>query len=144
MQEMQETQVQSLGQEDPLEEGMATRSNILAWGIPWTKKSYGLQSVESPRVGHDWSDLAHTVFSSLAPSFQKCLSCVQPHPCWNKLRSSKHTDEILIGIESTLKTKQRTAVPTMLSCPIYLTFNHVSCFLIVINHFSWKVLWILF
>ena len=55
------------------------------------------------------------------------------------MRSSKHTDEILIGIESTLKTKQRTAVPTMLSCPIHLTFSHhVSCFLIAIEHFPEK------
>ena len=48
---MQETQVPSLGQEDPLEEGMATHSNILAWRIPWTE---GLQSRESQRVRHNW------------------------------------------------------------------------------------------
>ena len=41
---MQEAQVQSLGQEDPLEEGMATHSSILAWKIPWTEKPGGLQS----------------------------------------------------------------------------------------------------
>ena len=43
MQEMQETWVWSLGQEDPLEEGMATHSNILAWKIPWTEEPGGLQ-----------------------------------------------------------------------------------------------------
>ena len=42
MQEMQETQVQHLGQEDPLEEGMATHSSILAWEIPWTEEPGGL------------------------------------------------------------------------------------------------------
>ena len=42
---MQETQVQSLGQEDPLEKGMATHSGILVWRIPWTKKPGGLQSM---------------------------------------------------------------------------------------------------
>ena len=42
--EMQETRVQSLGQEDPLEEGMATQSNILAWRIPWTEETGRLQS----------------------------------------------------------------------------------------------------
>ena len=42
MQEMQETQVQSLRQEDPLEEGMAAHSSILAWRIPWTEESGGL------------------------------------------------------------------------------------------------------
>ena len=48
---MQETQVQSLGQEDLLEEEMATQSSILAWRISWTKEPHGLQSY--PRVGHD-------------------------------------------------------------------------------------------
>ena len=42
---MQETQVQSLGQEDPLKKGMATHSSILAWRIPWTEEPGGLQSV---------------------------------------------------------------------------------------------------
>ena len=55
MQETQETQVQvrSLGQEDPLEEGMAIHSIILAWKIPWTEQPGGLQSVKLQRVGHD-------------------------------------------------------------------------------------------
>ena len=47
----QETWVQSLGQEDPLEEGMATHSSILAWRIPWTEEPSGLQSIGSQRVG---------------------------------------------------------------------------------------------
>ena len=42
---MQETQVQSLGQEDPLEKGKATHSSILAWRIPWTEESGGLYSL---------------------------------------------------------------------------------------------------
>ena len=50
---MQETWVQSLGQEDPLEEGPATNSSILAWRIPWTEEPSGLQSLGSQRVGHD-------------------------------------------------------------------------------------------
>ena len=49
---MQETWVQSLDREDPLEEGMATHSRILAWRIPWTEKPGGLQSMGSQRVGH--------------------------------------------------------------------------------------------
>ena len=48
---MQETWVQSLGQEDPMEKGMATHSSILAWRIPWTEESGGLQSMVSQRVG---------------------------------------------------------------------------------------------
>ena len=43
--------VQSLGQEDPLEQEMATHSRILAWKIPWTEEPGGLQSMESQRVG---------------------------------------------------------------------------------------------
>ena len=43
----------TLGQEDPLEEGMATHSSILAWRIPWTEKPGRLQSTGSQRVGHD-------------------------------------------------------------------------------------------
>ena len=46
-QETQVMQVQSLGGEDPLEEGMATHSSILAWRIPWTEEPGGLQSMES-------------------------------------------------------------------------------------------------
>ena len=50
---MWETQVRSLGQEDPLEKEMATHSSTLAWRIPWTEEPGGLQSMESQRVGHD-------------------------------------------------------------------------------------------
>jgi len=50
---MQETRVRSLGWEDPLEEGMATHSSILAWRIPWTEESGGLQFIGSQRVRHD-------------------------------------------------------------------------------------------
>ena len=50
---MWETQVQSLGQEDPLEKTMATHSSILAWRIPWTKEPGGLQSMGSQRLGHN-------------------------------------------------------------------------------------------
>ena len=53
MQEPQETQDQSLGWDDPLEKEMATLSSILAWRIPWTEESGGLQSTGSQRVGHD-------------------------------------------------------------------------------------------
>ena len=50
---MRETQVPSLGQEGPLEKGIATHSSTLAWRIPWTEKPGRLQSMESLRVGHD-------------------------------------------------------------------------------------------
>ena len=61
MQKTQETKLWSLGQEDPLEEEMATHSSIFAWGIPWTEEPGGLQSIESQRFRHDWAtDHTHT------------------------------------------------------------------------------------
>ena len=53
MKELQESQIQSLGQEDPLEEDIETHSSILAWRIPWTEEPGGLQSIGSQRVGHN-------------------------------------------------------------------------------------------
>ena len=57
---MQETRFWSLGQEDPLEKGMATHSSILAWRIPWTEEPGRLQSVGSKTVGHNWATNACT------------------------------------------------------------------------------------
>ena len=62
MQEIQETQVQYLGWEDPPEEDMATHSTILGWRIPWTEEPGGQwteESMGSQKVRHDWRDLAH-------------------------------------------------------------------------------------
>ena len=50
---MQETQVRSLGWEDPLKKQMAIHSSILAWRIPWTEELGGLESMGSQTVGHD-------------------------------------------------------------------------------------------
>ena len=55
-----ETWVWSLGWEDPLEEGMATHSSILAWRIPWTEEPAGLKSMRSQRVRHDWATRHNT------------------------------------------------------------------------------------
>ena len=53
MQETQEMQVQSFGQEDPLEKETATHSSVLAWKIPWIEEPGGLQSVGSQRIKQD-------------------------------------------------------------------------------------------
>ena len=58
----QETWVQSLGQEDPLEKEMDTHSSILAWRIPWTEKPGGEQSMGSQRVRQDSATNTHMVF----------------------------------------------------------------------------------
>ena len=55
MQETQETLVQSLVREDPLEKEMATHSSILAWEIPWTEEPGGLQSMGLQKVGQGWA-----------------------------------------------------------------------------------------
>ena len=52
---MRDTQIPSLGQEDPLEKEVATHSGILAWKIPWAEEPGGLQSKKSQKVGHDWA-----------------------------------------------------------------------------------------
>ena len=52
MQEMQETWIQPLGREDPLEEEMATHSSILAWTVPWTEEPDGLRSMGSQGIRH--------------------------------------------------------------------------------------------
>ena len=57
---MRETRVWSLGQEEPLEEGMATHSGILAWRIPRTEEPGKLKSMVSQRVRHDWATNTHT------------------------------------------------------------------------------------
>ena len=57
---MQKTQVRSLSGKDPLEKGMATRSSILAWRIPWTEEPGRLQSLASQRVRHNWVTNTHT------------------------------------------------------------------------------------
>ena len=62
---LQETWVQSLGQEDPLKKGMAIYSSILAWRIPWTEEPGGLQSMGSQRVGHD--RVTERTYKEIAP-----------------------------------------------------------------------------
>ena len=69
------TLVRSLGQEDPLEEGMATHSSILAWRIPWTEAPGGVQPIVSQAVRHYWNDLAeHSTGVTVLPKFlQGCF-----------------------------------------------------------------------
>ena len=92
---MQETRVQFLGQEDPLEKEMSTHSSILAWRIPWTEEPSGLQSTGSQRVGHDchfhfhyvwedrsiwtyWNHFFHMHLAIWGQSF--FLDCSHPNP----------------------------------------------------------------
>ena len=71
---MWETQVRSLGWEDPLEKEMVTNSSILAWRIPWTEEPGRLQSTGSQRVGHDWATSLSLSMSDLFLVFHCSMS----------------------------------------------------------------------
>ena len=77
---MQETRIQSLGREDPLEKGMATHSSIPAWRIPRTEEPGGLQSVGWQRVGHDWATNTTRVHDMLLPCCVFILIINHHHP----------------------------------------------------------------
>ena len=91
---MLETQVRSLGCKVPLEKGMATHSNILAWRIPWKEEPGGLQSMGSQRVGHSRAanDVAFAQEPTVAQihcSASSNVSVRQSAVCRNGM--SKHT-----------------------------------------------------
>ena len=73
---MQEMQIWSLGWEDSLEEGMATRSSILTWRIPWTEEPGGLRPIGSRRIKHHCSDWAHTHAGRLQVSVKSSAPCI--------------------------------------------------------------------
>ena len=73
MQETPETWVRSLSGEDPLEEGMATYSSILAWRIPWTEEPGRLQSKGSQRIRHDSATNTFTSYQWQVPLLQSML-----------------------------------------------------------------------
>ena len=77
---MQETQVRSLGRENPLEKEMATHSSIHAWKIPWTEEPGRLQSTGSQRVGHDWATSVHFTLRHVPTSFLSQLWVHEPSP----------------------------------------------------------------
>ena len=92
--------VQTLGQEDSLEEGMEIHSSILAWRIPWTEESGGLQSIGSERVEHDWSNSMHActhVCPSLGRPFKGNCSCPCPNTRSFYLLVTVHYINILRG-----------------------------------------------
>ena len=86
---MRETQVQTLGQKDPLEKKMATHSSIPAWKIPWMQEPGRLQSMGSQRVGHDWvislhfsESLYYTFVIQLDSLATVCIPFWDPWPPW--------------------------------------------------------------
>ena len=85
---MQEMRVRSLGQEDPLEKGMATHTSVLAWRIPWTEVPGGLQSTGSQRVRPDLNHHQH----SAGPGFTDKATQTPP-----SVRTS--TRRLFLGLE---------------------------------------------
>ena len=83
MQEIQETQTWYLGQEDPLEEEMATHSSILAWKIPWTVELGGLQPLRLQTAGHDWGHTHRAMYLTCCccSATKLCLNFCDPMNC---------------------------------------------------------------
>ena len=73
---MQEMQILFLGRENPLKEGMATYSNILAWKIRWTEGPDKLQSMGSQRVGHDWSNWTQCTYVNPSIPLSKAFKII--------------------------------------------------------------------
>ena len=88
---MQETWVQSLGQEDLLEKEMATHSHILAWKIPWMEEPGRLQSIGSQRFRHDW--VTSLRFTAL-PKFSAAVIC----PLKRQNKNHSHWESIYFRI----------------------------------------------
>ena len=87
---MKETQVWSLGWEDPLEKSMATHSSLLVWRIPWTEEPGGLQSVKLQRVRHDWASNSFT-FTSFYKWNLDLVLWRWPQLCFTCLNSLLHS-----------------------------------------------------
>ena len=154
---MQEIQVWFLGREDPLEKGIATHSSIFAWRIPWTEESGEFQSIESHRVGHDWSDLARTInnkrMSHISQFFQTALedwACwlLWPEMCPSHfdVHSGKQTMIVIPGECSTVsysllrlmklekqRLRKQTAIPKCLTNFWSNDFSFTNCYLTLLS-----------
>ena len=99
---MQETEVQSLGQKDPLEKGMAAHSSILAWRVPWTEEPGGLQSMGSQRVGHDWATNTFERYEPLLRSPLRgrfiCGAYITEVVLWGNCLSSYLVEKFLLSL----------------------------------------------
>ena len=105
---MGETGVWSLGQEDPLEEGMTTHSGIFAWEIPWREEPGGLQSMGLQRVRHDWATntllyLVESLFVTCVP--YKILATRETEAEWKGMEG--HCQYFLLNFSINLKLLQK-------------------------------------
>ena len=115
---MQETYVQFLGQEDPLEKEIVTCSSILAWKIPWTEEPGGLQSMRSQRVGQDWVT-GHTCTFSLSFS------------CFHRLLYHSFLSLDLLAVYGRSSTILTRTVQLWMSClTLALTYRPCSTLIV--------------
>ena len=134
MQELQETQIQSLGQEGPLEEAMATHSSIPAWRIPWTEEPGGLQSKGLHWVGHDWSDLActHHIYLSI-PSMMEIWAAstfwqwITPLWTWVYKYLFETLLSLLLGINPEVQFLVQMVVLFLIFWGKHLTVSYGGC-----------------
>ena len=109
---MQETQVQSLGWEDPMEKEMVTLSSILAWRIPWTEKAGGLHSMGSQRAGHKAREFQKNIYFCFI-DYAKGFDCVDHTKLFKILKGMGIPDHLTcflrnlyVGQEATVRTEQ--------------------------------------
>ena len=125
---VQETQVQSLGQEDPLEDSMAAHSSILAWRITWTEEPGGLRSMGLQRVRCDWAlKHTHSWFTMLC-WFQASSTVIQLHIKKKKI----HAFSIKVITEYWVE------FPVLYSMCLLITYFIFSS---VYNTLAWKIPW---
>ena len=100
---MQETRVQFLGREDPLEKEMATHSSTLAWKIPWTEEPGKLPSMGSQRVEHDCETSLHSLISCvtlesniMSPSLFLCITLIIPLGLFNKVTQTQYCKAVFL------------------------------------------------
>ena len=113
---MRETRVRSLGWEDPLEKEMASHSSILAWRIPWTEESGGLQSTGSQRVGYDWATSLH--FTSIEAEV--------PWYC-SSFYLARHLPVTLLSTPALQKVSHQLFQPRSGSHPTFTPSKHRPC-----------------
>ena len=140
---MQETQILSLGWKDPQEKGMAIHPSILAWRIPWTEESGGLQSMQSQNVGHNWATNTRT-YGFMGPWVvyprQMLVLALENH-------QSQTAWRIFLGEASaiilSIPIKSPSFVPSLKSCSwTWLSNVYIShCLLKQIKPFSFTPSW---
>ena len=133
---MHETQVQSLGQEDPLEKEMAMHSSILAWEIPWKEEPGGLQSMGSHRVRHKWeTEPAPRVYIYVNPNLRYSVSsgssavAFVSYSSLGKIINATSFEEMNEKVYLNSQVVSAAIGPkknTSLSQPVTLSFQHMK------------------